>query len=57
LAAQVRTNLEFRSAPDILANLTQEMVSLQNAVSEISEAIGNRYFPANVMPTWVGEIS
>jgi hypothetical protein len=33
------------------------MVSLQNAVSEISEAIGNRYFPANVMPTWVGEIS
>jgi hypothetical protein len=26
-------------------------------VSEISEAIGNRYFPANVMPTWVGEIS
>jgi uncharacterized alpha-E superfamily protein len=57
LAAQVRTNLEFRSAPDILANLTQEMVSLQNSVSEISEAIGNRYFPANVMPTWVGEIS
>jgi uncharacterized alpha-E superfamily protein len=57
LASQLRTTLEFRSAPDILANLTQEMVSLQNGVSEISEAIGNRYFPANIMPTWVGEVS
>jgi uncharacterized alpha-E superfamily protein len=54
---QIRTNLEYRSAPDILANLTQEMQSLQNGVGEVSEAIRARYFPANVLPTWIGEVS
>ena len=54
---QLRTNLEYRSAPEILANLTSEMIALQTGVSEISEAIRSRYFPVNVMPTWVGEVS
>ena len=54
---QLRTNLEYRSAPEILSNLTSEMVALQTGVSEISEAIRSRYFPVNVMPTWVGEVS
>lgn len=54
---QLRTNLEYRSAPEILANLTSEMVALQTGVSEISESIRSRYFPVNVMPTWVGEVS
>ena len=54
---QLRTNLLYRSAPDILANLTEEMVGLQEGVSEISEAIRAKYFPVNAMPTWIGEVS
>lgn len=54
---QIRTNLQYRSAPDILANLTEEMVGLQEGVSEISEAIRAKYFPVNAMPTWIGEVS
>ncbi|WP_138274805.1 alpha-E domain-containing protein [Rhodoluna limnophila] len=54
---QLRNNLEYRSAPDILANLTQEMLELQRGVGEISESIRSRYFPVNVMPTWNGEVS
>jgi uncharacterized alpha-E superfamily protein len=54
---QLRTNLQYRSAPDILANLTEEMVGLQEGVSEISEAIRAKYFPVNAMPTWIGEVS
>ena len=54
---QLRTNLEYRSAPDILANLTQEMTQLQEGISEISESIRSRYFPVNVLPQWIGEVS
>lgn len=54
---QIRTNLEYRSAPEILSNLTAEMTSLQNGIGEVSEAIRARYFPVNVLPTWIGETS
>ena len=54
---QVRNNLEFRSAPEILANLTSEMLDLQRGMGEISEAIRARYFPLNVLPQWIGEVS
>ncbi|MEO0049244.1 MAG: hypothetical protein RL556_576 [Actinomycetota bacterium] len=55
--AQVRSNLEFRSAPEILANLSSEMLQLQKNVNEVSELVRDRYFPLNNMPTWVGEAS
>ena len=54
---QIRSNLEFRSAPAILANLTSEMVQLQDGINQVSESIRGRFFPVNVMPTWVGEMS
>ena len=54
---QLRTNLEYRSAPNILANLTNEMHALQDGIGQVSEAISARYFPANVLPTWIGEVS
>jgi uncharacterized alpha-E superfamily protein len=54
---QIRTNLEYRSAPDILANLTAEMTALQGGIGEVSEAIRARYFPVNAMPSWIGEVS
>lgn len=55
--SQVRTNLEFRSAPEILANLSAEMHELQKQVNEISEQVRARYFPANNTPSWIGEAS
>ncbi len=57
LIGQVKNNLEYRSASDILANLTLEMISLQERVSDVSEAISERFFPANILPTWIGEVS
>lgn len=54
---QIRTNLEYRSAPEILANLTPEMKELQQGISEISESIRSRYFPVNLLPQWIGEVS
>ncbi len=57
LLGQIRTNLEYRSAPDILANINNEMHTLEEGIGEVSELIGARYFPANVLPTWVGEVS
>jgi uncharacterized alpha-E superfamily protein len=57
ILGQMRTNLEYRSAPAILANLTAEMLTLQAGVNEVSESIRARYFPVNVLPSWVGEMS
>ncbi len=54
---QLRTSLEYRSAPAILSNLTNEMIALQDGINEVSDSIRYRYFPANVLPTWVGEMS
>jgi len=54
---QLRTNLEYRSAPEILANLTPEMKELQSGIGEISESIRARYFPVNLLPQWIGEVS
>jgi uncharacterized alpha-E superfamily protein len=57
ILGQLRTNLEYRSAPAILANLTSEMLTLQSGIFEASEAIRERFFPVNVLPSWVGEVS
>jgi uncharacterized alpha-E superfamily protein len=57
LLGQLRTNLEFRSAPAILSNLTAEMLALQDGINQVSNSIRARYFPVNVLPTWVGETS
>lgn len=55
--ALLRSQLEFRSASEILSNLRGEMVQLQQKVSEVSTGISERYFPANALPTWIGEVS
>lgn len=52
---QIRSNLELRSAPSILANLTTEMMGLQQGVLEVAESVRTRFFPMHVMPSWVGE--
>jgi uncharacterized alpha-E superfamily protein len=54
---QLRTNLEYRSATEILASLTPEMKNLQQSIGDISESIRSRYFPVNLLPQWIGEVS
>jgi uncharacterized alpha-E superfamily protein len=53
----LKNQMEFRNAGDILSNLTLEMTALQERVGEVSEAIRSRYFPSNILPSWVGEVS
>jgi uncharacterized alpha-E superfamily protein len=53
----LRTQLEFRASSEILENLRAEMVRLQQKVAEVSAGISSRYFPANAIPTWIGEVS
>ena len=54
---QLGSNLEYRSAPAILANLTNEMHALQDGIDEVSRGIRDRFFPVDAIPTWVGEAS
>ena len=54
---QLGSNLEYRSAPAILANLTNEMHGLQEGIDVVSQGIRDRFFPVNAIPTWVGEAS
>lgn len=53
----LKTSLEFRSVDDILENLRQEMVVIQQGIADVSATISSRYFPANAMPAWIGEVS
>lgn len=57
MIGQLRTTLEFRSASEILDNLREEMVALQEGVSQVADAVATRYFPSSALPTWIGEVS
>jgi uncharacterized alpha-E superfamily protein len=57
LVGQMRNSLEYRSAPEIVASLTAEMLELQSGVSEVSEAVKSRFFPSSVNQNWIGEVS
>ncbi|GAA0990180.1 MULTISPECIES: alpha-E domain-containing protein [Subtercola] len=55
LLGQIRSQLEYRPIMDILHDLPHHMDLVQEATSEASEAIRQRYFPTNAAPSWVGE--
>ena len=55
LLGQIRSQLEYRPIMDILHDLPHQMDLVQEATSEASEAIRQRYFPTNAAPSWVGE--
>ncbi|MCU1480581.1 MAG: alpha-E protein [Subtercola sp.] len=55
LLGQIRSQLEYRPIMDILHDLPHQMDLVQEATSEASEAIRQRYFPTNTAPSWVGE--
>lgn len=52
---QIRSDLEFSPITRIVANLTENMDTIQAGVSDVSEAIRSRYFPVLQAPVWVGE--
>jgi hypothetical protein len=54
---QIRSQLEYRPIMDVLNDLPHQMDLVQQATSSASEAIRQRYFPTNAVPTWTGEAS
>ncbi len=55
ILGQIRSELEYRPITEVLESLTNWMERVQASTSAASEAIRERYFPTNAMPTWVGE--
>ena len=52
---QIRGELEFQPAEQILHDLPAYMERIQLRMSEISEALRQRYFPVLSAPTWIRE--
>jgi len=51
----IRSELEFQHPTTMLADLTGYMETIQQRMSDVSEAIRQRYFPVLSAPTWVKE--
>jgi uncharacterized alpha-E superfamily protein len=49
------SSLEYRSIEEIVEDLPQRMDSIQISINEASEAVRQKYFPTDAIPTWVGE--
>ena len=52
---QIRSELEFQHPARMLDDLPAYMERIQERMSEVSEAIRQRYFPVLSAPTWVRE--
>ncbi len=52
----IRTSLEYRATPDIIADLPAQMLGVQRAVTSASDAIARKYFQSGPMPTWTEEL-
>jgi uncharacterized alpha-E superfamily protein len=55
ILGQAVSGLEYLSIGELIEDLPRRMDSLQVALSAASEAIRQRYFPTDLIPTWVGE--
>lgn len=51
----IRSRLEFMPVGDILEDITGRMTQVQHAASTASEAVRQRYFPTDPIPSWAGE--
>ncbi|MDR0959979.1 MAG: alpha-E domain-containing protein [Propionibacteriaceae bacterium] len=49
------SQLEYLAVDEIIDDLAVKMDEIQVATSRAAEAISERYFPADAVPTWVGE--
>ncbi len=52
----IRTALEYRATPDIMADLPAQMQRVQRAVMASAAAIRSRYFPSGPPPSWTEEL-
>lgn len=57
LLGGIRSELEYRPASELLANLSASMDRVQETVSAASDAVRMRFFPTNVVPVWTGDVS
>ncbi len=53
---RIRTSLEYRATPDVIADLPAQMRRVQSAVTAASRAIAGRYFQAGPLPTWTRDV-
>jgi uncharacterized alpha-E superfamily protein len=51
----MRSELEFQNPTTMLQDLPGQMERIQARMSDVSEAIRQRYFPVLSAPTWVKE--
>ena len=49
---RIRTSLEFRATSDVIADLPAQMLRVQGAVMNSSQAIAKRYFQSGPLQTW-----
>lgn len=52
----IRTALEYRSTPEVLADLPTQMFRVQSAITASSKAIAAKYFQSGPLPTWTEEL-
>jgi uncharacterized alpha-E superfamily protein len=55
ILGQVVSGLGYLSIGELMADLPQRMDRIQIAINDASQAIRERYFPTDLVPTWVGE--
>jgi uncharacterized alpha-E superfamily protein len=55
IVGRARTNLEFRGAEELLAELATVLASLERTCSQVNEAVSRRYFRQTSAVTWVHE--
>jgi hypothetical protein len=55
LLGQIVSALGYLSIGELMADLPQRMDRIQIAINDASQAIRERYFPTDLVPTWVGE--
>jgi uncharacterized alpha-E superfamily protein len=54
---RIRTSLEYRPTPEIIEDLSGQMLLVQEAVMAASQAVADRYFQAGPTPSWTGELA
>jgi uncharacterized alpha-E superfamily protein len=55
IVGRARTNLEFRGADELLADLSTVLASLESTCSQVNVAVSRRYFRQTSAVTWLRE--
>lgn len=53
---RIRTSLEYRSTPEVIAELPAQMLRVQRAVTAAAEAVAVKYFQSGPVPSWTEEL-